>query len=115
MRAEAQAEALERLAAGAAGAAGFALSDDEAAWVKRGRNVLWAALFLLLSSMMMMMISFQATSRRGPLRLRASVYADASGLECLVGFLYLADQARCRALLDALAVVADEAGAGGAS
>ena len=46
--------------------------------------------------------------RRGPRRLAASVYADASGLECLAGALYVSDGDRCRALLAALAAI-DEA------
>ena len=41
---------------------GFALSEADDAWLSRGRN---------------------AVGRRGPRRLAASVYADASGLECL--------------------------------
>ena len=44
----------------------FELSASEAAWIKRGRN---------------------AVSRRGPVRMKASVYQDASGLECLAGYL----------------------------
>ena len=44
-----------------------------------------------------------------PRRLAASVYADASGLECLAGALYyVSDGDRCRALLAALAAI-DEA------
>ena len=40
-----------------------------------------------------------------PRRLAASVYADASGLECLAGALYVSDGDRCRALLAALAAI----------
>ena len=66
---------------------GFALSEADDAWLRRGRN---------------------AVGRRGPRRLAASVYADASGLECLAGALYVSDGDRCRALLAALAAI-DEA------
>ena len=41
------------------------------------------------------------------MRLEKRVYQDASGLECLVGFLYLKDHARCQALLQALAALAE--------
>ena len=63
---------------------GFALSEADDAWLRRGRN---------------------AVGRRGPRRLAASVYADASGLECLAGALYVSDGDRCRALLAALAAI----------
>ena len=52
--------------------------------------------------------SIFSVGRRGPRRLAASVYADASGLECLAGALYVSDGDRCRALLAALAAI-DEA------
>ena len=57
VRAEAQAAAVARLRRGPVG--GFALSEADDAWLRRGRN---------------------AVGRRGPRRLAASVYADASGL-----------------------------------
>ena len=63
---------------------GFALSEADDAWLPRWRN---------------------AVGRRGPRRLAASVYADASGLECLAGALYVSDGDRCRALLAALAAI----------
>lgn len=84
VRAEAQAAAVKRLRWGPVGA--FALSEADDAWLRRGRN---------------------AVGRRGPRRLAASVYADASGLECLAGALYVTDGDRCRALLAALAAIAD--------
>ena len=74
VRAEAQAAAVARLRRGPVG--GFALSEADDAWL-----------------------------RRGPRRLAASVYADASGLECLAGALYVSDGDRCRALLAALAAI----------
>lgn len=46
------------------------------------------------------------------MRLKASVYQDASGLECLVGFLYVKDHDRCQALLEALATLMDAPGEG---
>ena len=82
VRAEAQAAAVARLRRGPVG--GFALSEADDAWLRRGRN---------------------AVGRRGPRRLAASVYADASGLECLAGALYVSDGDRCRALLAALAAI----------
>ena len=83
VRAEAQAAAVARLRRGPVG--GFALSEADDAWLRRGRN---------------------AVGRRGPRRLAASVYADASGLECLAGALYyVSDGDRCRTLLAALAAI----------
>ena len=84
VRAEAQAAAVARLRRGPVG--GFALSEADDAWLRRGRN---------------------AVGRRGPRRLAASVYADASGLECLAGALYVSDGDRCRTLLAALAAIDD--------
>ena len=86
VRAETQAAVVRALVGGAsgddggaaAGAAAFALTDEEREWLKRGRN---------------------ATKGRGPARLRGSTYEDASGLECLVGFLHLTDAARLDLLL----------------
>lgn len=78
VRAETQADVVKRLRAGDL----FLLTDDEKDWLKRGRN---------------------AVHRRGPLRLGQAVYQDASGLECLVGFLYMSDYPRCSELLDAIA------------
>ena len=63
---------------------GFARSEANDAWLHCGRN---------------------AVGRWGPRRLAASVYADASGLECLAGALYASDGDRCRALLAALAAI----------
>lgn len=85
VRAEAQADVVKRLRAGDLP---FVLTDVEADWLRRGRN---------------------AVHRRGPVRLGQSVYQDASGLECLVGFLYLSDYPRCAELLDAISRDADEA------
>lgn len=42
------------------------------------------------------------------MRLDKRIYQDASGLECLVGYVYLADHDRCKALLGALATLADD-------
>lgn len=78
VRAEEQARILAQLTSSNAT---FILRDLETSWIKRGRN---------------------AVSRRGPVRLKASVYQDASGLECLVGFLYLSDYDRCVDLLNAI-------------
>ena len=62
-------------------------SEADDAWLRRGRY---------------------AVGRRGPRRLAASVYADASGLECLAGALYyVSDGDRCRTLLAALAAIDD--------
>lgn len=77
VRAETQALVLRDLLDGTT----FTLRDRELTWVKRGRN---------------------SVTRRGPLRLKASVYQDASGLECLVGYLYLTDASRCNDLLLAI-------------
>ena len=63
---------------------GFARSEANDAWLHCGRN---------------------AVGRWGPRRLAASVYADASGLECLAGALYASDSDRCRMLLAALAAI----------
>jgi len=65
---------------------GFARSEANDAWLHCGRN---------------------AVGRWGPRRLAASVYADASGLECLAGALYASDSDRCRTLLAALAAIDD--------
>ena len=65
---------------------GFARSEANDAWLHCGRN---------------------AVGRWGPRRLAASVYADASGLECLAGALYVSDGDRCRTLLAALAAIDD--------
>ena len=66
---------------------GFARSEANDAWLHCGRN---------------------AVGRWGPRRLAASVYADASGLECLAGALYyVSDSDRCRTLLAALAAIDD--------
>ena len=82
VRAETQAAIVRELvgasADGEAADAAFALTDEEREWLKRGRN---------------------ATKGRGPSRLRGSTYEDASGLECLVGFLHLTDAARLDLLL----------------
>jgi ribonuclease-3 family protein len=71
VRAETQALGLERLRA-----AGFEFTADEQTWLRRGRNGAGAA----------------------PQRLRpthsAYVYKNAASLECLLGYLFLTDQAR---------------------
>ncbi|KAJ1456370.1 ribonuclease III domain-containing protein [Pelagophyceae sp. CCMP2097] len=82
IRAETQARVLRALVDRSGRDGEFALAENELGVFKRGRN---------------------ACARRGPLRLKASVYQDASGLEALVGYLYYADSERCDALLAALA------------
>lgn len=81
VRAETQAKFLAWLLSASERNVSFVLRDREVSWVKRGRN---------------------AVSRRGPMRLKVSVYQDASGLECLVGYLYLTDHERCHELLDTM-------------
>ena len=106
IRAEAQAEAIGKLLAGPADD-GFELTEAEAAWFKRGRNA--GARRASPFAARVDARPAQAVSRRGPMRLEKRVYQDASGLECLVGFLYLKDHARCQALLQALAALAEGA------
>lgn len=81
VRAETQARFLTWLLSASERNVSFVLRDREVSWIKRGRN---------------------AVSRRGPMRLKVSVYQDASGLECLVGYLYLTDNERCHELLDTM-------------
>ncbi len=57
------------------------LKDDEQDWVRRGRNA----------------------SSDGPRRIDSMLYRDASGLETLLGYLYLRDPQRLRELLGILA------------
>ena len=70
--AEGQCAMLERLQAG------FAMTEDEQEWLRRGRNA----------------------SGRGPRRLDPKVYRAASALETLVGYLYLSDRARLEQLFE---------------
>jgi len=70
--AEGQCAMLERLQEG------FAMTEDEQEWLRRGRNA----------------------SGRGPRRLDPKVYRAASSLETLVGYLYLSDRARLEQLFE---------------
>ena len=70
--AEGQCAMLERLQTG------FAMTEDEQEWLRRGRNA----------------------SGRGPRRLDPKVYRAASSLETLVGFLHLSDRARLEQLFE---------------
>jgi ribonuclease III family protein len=72
VRAEAQAQQLQKLLP--------LLTTTELEWLKRGRNAAGA----------------------GPRRLDPSIYQQATGLETLVGYLYLTDPDRLRELLAAL-------------
>ena len=72
-----QHSALERLVAGSET---FALSEVELDWIRRGRNA----------------------SGRGPRTASPQVYRAASSLETLLGYLHLADSARCAEVMDFL-------------
>lgn len=73
--AEGQSAALDRLLAN-----GFALSAEEEAWMRRGRN----------------------SAGRGPKRAAPGEYRAASSLECLLGYLHLTNSTRCTEVLDFL-------------
>jgi ribonuclease-3 family protein len=57
---------------------GFVFSEEEEAWLRRGRN----------------------SAGKGPKHAAPREYRDASSLECLLGFLHLTDSRRCEEILD---------------
>eukprot|EP00967_Tisochrysis_lutea_P014242 scaffold15999_cov30-Tisochrysis_lutea.AAC.2 len=71
--AEGQSAALKRLHD-----SGIIFSEEEEAWLRRGRN----------------------SAGRGPRRAAPGEYRDASSLECLLGYLHLTDRTRCEEILD---------------
>jgi ribonuclease III family protein len=77
VRAEAQAEQVRSLLPH--------LSEDELEWLRRGRNA----------------------APRGPKRLDPEIYQQATGLETLLGYLYLTDSARLMELLGGLNLAAE--------
>ena len=64
----------------------FPLSDKETQTMMRGRNAVT-----------------RSKNRRNP-----AAYQDSTAFECLLGYLYISDQSRCRELLNWLETVVDE-------
>ena len=80
VRAETQSRLLRRLLASA-----WPITDDERVLLRKGRNA----------------------AGRGPPRLASGAYGEASGLEALLGYLYLTDRPRLEGLLLACSALDD--------